>query len=139
MRRSASRLVAVFCLGVAALWLSSEGAGAQPRKLAAPHMELEPEEHDFGSVAQDTELVYEFNVKNTGSEDLMIRRISTSCGCTAAVTSDRVVPPGGATLLRVTLQTRKRTGVLQKSISVASNDPRHVTTVRVKAFVEPPE
>jgi hypothetical protein len=102
-------------------------------------MEIEPSEHDFGPARQDQKLVYDFLVKNTGTEDLELLRIATSCGCTAALPAERIVPPGGSTALQVTLETRKYKGVLERSISVASNDRRRVATVRVKAFVEVPE
>lgn len=109
---------------------------AQEKKADGPQMEIEPEEHDFGNVQQNQNLVHEFTITNTGSEDLIIRRISTSCGCTAALVSENVVPAGESTTLEVKLETRKYKGVVQRSISVASNDKRRVRTVRVKAFVE---
>ena len=109
---------------------------AQEKTADGPQMEIEPEEHDFGNVQQNQNLLHEFTITNTGSEDLVIRRISTSCGCTAALVSEDVVPPGGTVSLEVKLETRKYKGVVQRSISVASNDKRRVRTVRVKAFVE---
>lgn len=110
--------------------------GVAQRKQTGPVMEIEPEEHDFGGVQQDQELVYQFTIENVGTERLEIRRISTSCGCAAAVPSDRFVEPGESTSLEVTLETRKYKGVINKSVSVASNDPDVVRTVRVKAFVQ---
>lgn len=109
---------------------------AGQKSQAGPRMEIEPEEHDFGNVQQDQTLVHDFLVQNTGTEELVIEKISTSCGCTAAIPSDRVVPPGGSTTLRVTVETRKYKGILHNSISLASNDARRVRTVRVQAFVE---
>ena len=49
-----------------------------------PRMEIEPESYDFGTVKQNQKLVHDFEIKNSGSEDLVIGRISTTCGCTAA-------------------------------------------------------
>jgi len=115
------------------------GTSVAQKKKTGPVMEIEPEEHDFGGVQQNQKLVYEFTVNNVGTEELEIRRISTSCGCTAAIPADRVVPPGGSTTLEVVLETRTYKGVINKSVSVASNDRDVVRTVRVKAFVEVPE
>jgi hypothetical protein len=112
---------------------------AQAGKSGGPRMEIEPSEHDFGPASQDQKLVYDFVVKNTGTEDLELLRIATSCGCAAALPAERIVPPGGSTRLTVTLETRKYKGAVERSISVASNDRRRVGTVRVKAFVEVPE
>ncbi len=127
-------------VALAALLLSAaEPLRAQASKSGGPRMEIEPSEHDFGPARQDQKLVYDFLVKNVGTEDLELLRIATSCGCTAALPAERIVPPGGSTVLQVTLETRKYKGVLERSISVASNDRRRVATVRVKAFVEVPE
>ncbi|HJS75109.1 MAG TPA: DUF1573 domain-containing protein [Vicinamibacteria bacterium] len=110
---------------------------AQPSKGA--RMEIEPAEHDFGAVRQDQKLTHDFLVRNTGTEDLTLLRIATSCGCAAALPAERVVPPGGSTTLQVTLETRKYKGAVERSVSIASNDRRRVATVRVRAFVEVPE
>jgi len=127
-------------VAIAALLLSAaEPLRAQASKGGGARMEIEPSEHDFGPARQDQKLVYDFVVKNTGTEDLTLLRIATSCGCAAALPAERLVPPGGSTTLQVTLETRKYKGVLERSISVASNDRRRVGTVRVKAFVEVPE
>ena len=136
--RRRTKIVAIaLLLGVALV--VARGSSAQDRKKSGPAMEIAPEEHDFGGVRQDQKHVHEFTVTNVGTEDLEIRRISTSCGCTAAITSARIVKPGESTTLRVILETRKYKGFIQKSISVASNDSKRVHTVRVKAFVEVPE
>lgn len=119
--------------------LALSGTSAAQKRKTGPVMEIEPEKHDFGGVQQDQKLVHEFTIKNVGTEDLEIRRISTSCGCAAAVPADRIVPPGGSTTLEVVLETRKYKGVIDKSVSVASNDRDVVRTVRVEAFVEVPE
>lgn len=129
-------VVAAGLLVVTGVSASSVGE-LRGKKGGGPVMEIEPEEHDFGGVKQEQELVHEFTIKNTGDEDLEIRRIATTCGCAAAVPADRIVEPGETTKLEVVLETRRYKGVIQKSISVASNDG--IRTVRVKAFVEVPE
>jgi hypothetical protein len=114
-------------------------ASAQAKKdknASGPRLEIQPQEHDFGTIPQDQKVIHEFTIVNAGTEELEIRRISTSCGCTAALTSDRTVPAGGTTTLQVTLETRKYRGAVERSVSIASNDPRRVHTVRVRAFVE---
>jgi hypothetical protein len=127
-------------VAIAALLFANAGlVRAQESKSAGPHIEIEPSEHDFGPARQDQKLVFDFVVRNTGTEDLTLLRIATSCGCAAALPAERVVAPGGSTTLQVTLETRKYKGVLERSISVASNDRKRVTTVRVKAFVEAEE
>ena len=101
-----------------------EDAGALQRKKSKAKTLIEPDAHDFGAVEQDKKLVHEFTITNEGTEDLEIRRISTSCGCAAAITADRIVGPGETTTLEVTIETRKYKGRIERSISVATNDPK---------------
>ena len=116
--------------------LGQETKKAQSSTVNGPRIEIQPESHDFGNVQQNLKLVKEFAVTNIGNEDLIISRISTSCGCTAALTAEKVVKPGKSTNLKVTFETRRYKGAIQRSVSIASNDPRRVRTVKVKAFVE---
>lgn len=123
-------------LGVAPALVVAGDEKAQSKPVKGPHLEITPEVHDFGKVKQNQRMVQEFVIKNTGSEELKIGRISTSCGCTAALTSDKTVKPGETTSLEVTFETRRYKGPIQRSISIASNDPKRIKTIKVKAFVE---
>jgi len=124
-------------IALALLLAAGPPLSSQTAKSAGPRISIEPAEHDFGPARQDQKLVYDFVVANTGDQELSLLKLATSCGCTAAFPAERVVPPGGSTTLTVTLETRKYKGVLERSVSVASNDRRQrVSTVRVKAFVE---
>jgi hypothetical protein len=130
-------LVKAMVLGVLSVSLAA-GALADEKKerAAGPRLEISPEIHDFGKAKQNQKLVKEFEIENTGSEELQIGRISTSCGCTVARPSVKVLKPGEKTVLEVTLETRRYKGSLQRSVSVASNDPKRIKTVRVKVFIE---
>jgi len=140
MKMNKTSVVIASVLAVTVTWVTAPGTSvAEQNSKPGPVMEIEPKEHDFGGVKQDQKLVHEFTVNNVGSEDLEIRRISTSCGCTAAILTKRIVKPGESTTLEVILETRKYKGVIDKSVSVASNDREHVRTIRVRAFVEVPE
>ena len=103
--------------------------------VSGPRMEIAPETRDYGKVEQNEKLDEEFEIRNTGTEDLRIGRIATSCGLTATLTSGKVVRPGKTAVLKVTLETRRYKGLLHRSVSISSNDPRRIRTVRVKAFV----
>jgi hypothetical protein len=137
-RDRALYLVGILIL-VAATATAITSTAQRNNNKSGPRMEIEPSDHDFGGVKPNQELLHVFTVSNVGTEPLEIRRISTSCGCTAAIAKTRVLNPGQSTTLEVTLETRKYKGVIEKSVSVASNDPARVHTIRVKAFVEVPE
>ena len=101
-----------------------------------PRLEIEPGEWDFGRAPPGEVLVHEFALKNTGRRDLEIGRIASACACAAAVTDRTVIPPGEAATLRVTLETRRYRGVLERWLTIRSNDSRGATRLKVRVYVE---
>jgi hypothetical protein len=103
----------------------------------APRIAVEPEGFDFGQALKNKELAKEFLVKNHGSADLVIEKVSTSCGCTAALLNerDRLLKPGASAPLQVKLKT-SLPGRLVKSVLIKSNDPsRALYEFKVQAEV----
>jgi hypothetical protein len=102
----------------------------------APRLAVEPVAFDFGRVLPERKLSRQFSLRNFGSADLAIERVSTTCGCTAALLDDKVVKPGGRATLRVTLETRNYSGRIRRSVLIKSNDPQHPTTeIKLEATV----
>lgn len=98
--------------------------------LSGPRIQVDETVHDFGVVREGQPAVHVFLIRNTGDQDLEIRNVRTSCGCTAALLSDRVVPPGGEARLKVTYRTRGRPGPFRKTVTLFTNDPK-VSTVQL--------
>ncbi len=101
-----------------------------------PRLEIEPEEWDFGAVGPGESLVHDFALKNAGRRSLEIGRIASACSCIATVIGDATVPAGGATTLRVTLETGALRGVVERWITIRSNDSRGPRRLMVRAYVE---
>jgi hypothetical protein len=130
------------CLAVLAmLWVGS-GAAEEPKSSPpanGPRIAVEPPSFDFGKALQNKTLQKEFSIRNYGTEDLTIENVSTTCGCTAALTENKTVKPGGSTPLRVTLQTRNYSGKVVRKVLVRSNDPgKALLEVQVEANVVSP-
>ena len=122
--------VTVFVL-LGSAWAEEPAKKPPPPK--GPRISVEPASFDFGRAVQNRTLQKEFSIRNFGSEDLIIENVSTTCGCTAALPQSKLVKPGGATPLRVTLETRTYTGRVERKVLVRSNDP---TTSLVEVKVE---
>ena len=94
-------------------------------------------EHDFGKVTQGKVVEYTFNFENSGDAQLKINDIKTSCGCTAALVSSKILQPGDKGTLKVELDTAHRKGKMSRTVSVSSNDPSDpVKVLTVYAEVE---
>ena len=127
-------LLGVSCL-VALLGAASSSLAVDDTA-RGPRISVSPERFDFGSVLPDQKLTREFVVRNVGAADLLLEKVSTSCGCTVAEGYTSLVKPGKSTVLRVTLSTPPTAGRLQKSVLVRSNDPTRATVeLKVEATV----
>jgi len=62
-------------------------------------------------------------LKNTGKERLLIDHVRPSCGCTAVLLDTNQLEPGQTAKLDVKLNVANKPGSVEKSVSIASNDP----------------
>jgi len=86
-------------------------------------------QHDFGQVNEGNIVEYIFKFVNNGSSVLKIDDIKTSCGCTAALVSNKVLEPGQEGTLEVKLDTKNRTGKMSRTITIKSNDQKEQNKV----------
>lgn len=116
--RTPRRLGAILIAAAAGLGLAA-GALAQP---ARPRAVFKATVHDFGTVKQGDVVTYEFVFKNEGGAALVIDKVETTCGCTAALVSDQKIAPGKEGKLKATFDTRGYSGRLSRYLYLVSND-----------------
>lgn len=93
------------------------------------------EEHDFGRLIQGEVVSHIFRYTNTGNADLIISKISASCGCTASKYTQGVVKPGEEGTVEVSFDSNGQRGIQNKTISVLTNGNPSAVVLRVKAQV----
>lgn len=104
-----------------------------------PRLKFQEEKWDFGDVKEGQVKSHVFVFENKGDSSLAIEKVRTSCGCTAALVSDKNVEPGEKGELKVTLNTRGYEGKIAKFIYVESNDPNQpVKQLQISASIEVP-
>lgn len=123
-------------LGVSAT-IEEDFSALTPEQLAnAPVAAFEPKTHDFGEMKQGDKKETTFTLTNSGKTDLIIRRVRSSCGCTAVAPSKKVIAPGESAPVKVTFDSRGKRGRQSKSITVITNDPKTpTTTLRISSNV----
>lgn len=103
---------------------------------SAPSLKLKQYEYNFDTIPAGKQVHWTVPLKNTGQYPLIIRRIESSCGCTAAVPEQKVIRPGTSVDLNITFNPVGRTGLQKKTITLYCNDPvRPVTELTVKGYV----
>jgi len=96
--------------------------------------------YNFGVLAMDEKRAHAFTAKNVGTEDLIISRVYTGCGCTATTIGEQVIPPDGVLPAPLTLGPNEsidfsveydaarenRAGAVAKYIQIFTNDPTNL-------------
>lgn len=88
-----------------------------------PRIVFESLVHNFGEAIGVEKVEHVFRFRNEGRADLLVDKVSTTCGCTAALISSKIVPPGGAGEISTAFTVGERQGKQIKHINVYTNDP----------------
>jgi hypothetical protein len=96
-------------------------------------------EHDFGQLIQGEKVSCVFKFTNTGKADLILVKVSASCGCTASSYSHDPIKPGEEGKIEITFDSNNQKGIQNKTITVLTNTKPQSTTLRIKAQVSNPE
>ena len=75
------------------------------------------------SVLTGKEIKGKLVLKNKGDELLKILGVSSTCGCTTLKLKERRIQPGDEIDLNFVVDTRGKLGMVEKTITVHSNDP----------------
>jgi hypothetical protein len=77
---------------------------------------------DFGKVKRTGILTHSFIIKNNFNQILNIKKVNTSCGCTASEVKKKTLMPGEDTLLEVRFDTKGYSGPTQQYIYVHTDN-----------------
>lgn len=86
-----------------------------------PILEIDREIHDVGRRVSGYTATNHFKFRNTGDKTLIIKKITTSCGCTAVQLDKYEYEPGESGLLQVDVTVRN--GKKMMLVYVHTNDP----------------
>jgi len=123
-------------IAAAAAFLAAS-AGAQAAK---PRAVFKATSHDFGKVKQGEVVSHEFVFKNEGGAPLVVEKVETTCGCTAALVSEKTIAPGKEGKIKATFDTRGYSGRLARYLYLVSNDaenPRRELSLAADIQVPP--
>ena len=98
---------------------------------------MEGNQVSFGKIYQTGAMVHKvLTLKNTGSDSIAIKRVSTSCGCTAALVSDSVLAPGQETEVKIQFNPTGNIGEVTKYVYISNSDPKNqLMTVKLTGYV----
>lgn len=104
---------------------------------AAPAVNIPRLEYDFGTVFQGENVRHNFVFTNTGDTPLNVEKVSSSCGCTAALASAKVLAPGESGEIQASFDSTRFRGAIKKVVYLYTNDPaRSMIQFTIKGTVQ---
>ncbi|MAT40136.1 MAG: hypothetical protein CL946_11090 [Ectothiorhodospiraceae bacterium] len=134
--RFASITTIALLIGIITVSAQAQTDMDEPRMDCFKLMELS--DYDFGEVDQNETVEHTFVFSNTCDEVVRISQAKASCGCTAAVLSEKTVQPGGEAKIQVKFTPpRLSSGKVTKTVSVyLEGSSRPHTIIRFSANVK---
>lgn len=99
----------------------------------APAIQFDAYTHDFGKIYSGEKVIHKFKFKNHGDGELIIDKVKSACGCTAALSTKKNIKKNEEGEIEVKFNSGKYVGKIAKSIFVHSNDP---VNPKVKLVIE---
>lgn len=93
-------------------------------------------EYDFGKITFLDTINYNFKIKNTGKESLIITQVLPNCICTVIEFDKRIILPNNETFIKTQfIPNKNRLGFNSASILVEGNFNGGVTHLKLKGIV----
>lgn len=100
-----------------------------------PKFEFNTMDHDFGTIGEGDVVEYTYTFKNTGDAPLIIQGAQGSCGCTVPDWSKQPIPAGGTGFVKAKFDSKGKTNIQNKTVTVTANTWPKQTVLRFKAMV----
>ncbi|MHC4413969.1 MAG: DUF1573 domain-containing protein [Planctomycetota bacterium] len=103
-----------------------------------PRLAFASTSHDFGRMSETDERSARFEFANTGGEVLVVKNVSTTCGCTVATLEKRRYQPGERGAIDVVFDPTGPGDRQKKYVNLLTNaKPQELVRLTIAADVEP--
>ena len=141
-RKIASYLFLLLTVGLICLSCGDGGSGAQtPVKtkdsttVVLPAFTFDTTYHNFGSIQEGTVVEHTYRFVNSGKAPLIISNVSAQCGCTVADFAKKPVAVGDSASITVKFNSKDRTGLQNKEITIVANTEPALTSLILRGEV----
>ncbi len=106
-----------------------------------PRIKFDEKTYDLGSLYQGEKRELSIAFRNEGDAPLDIKKIKTTCGCTAVLTSKKTLAAGEAGTIGIVFDSKDKIGYQDIRVYLYTNDPRekdygqYVSAVRIGAEI----
>lgn len=132
MRKYASILIILI------LFLVCFGSFILAKVIEKPRILFLRKSFNFGKMIEGEKTSTIFYFKNTGTKDLVIKKVRVSCGCTVVSLSSKILKPDEIGELKIKFDSTGLSGDIQKSVYIHSNDPENpIVQLIITGIVKP--
>ncbi len=93
-------------------------------------------EVNWGKIKEGDKKSHTFVFTNTGTNDLIISNAKGSCGCTVPYYPTEPIPPGGKGEIKVEFDSKGKSGVQSKQVTITANTDPSTTVLNITSEVE---
>jgi hypothetical protein len=102
-----------------------------------PKFDFKESVWDFGKIKEGEKVEHTFKFTNVGKEDLVISKVTASCGCTIPDWSREPIKPGKEGKIKVSFDSKGKSNFVSKEITIFANTNPVTSSLEIKVFVEP--
>lgn len=113
---------------------STEAAAGE--EVALAEFTFEEKSHDFGELNAGDVVTHVFKFTNSGEAPMLIQDIRTTCGCTTPEYTKEPVGPGETGEITVQFNSKGKSGVQNKNITIFANTKNGSDVVSIKCVVK---
>jgi hypothetical protein len=104
----------------------------------APKAEIAEPAYNFGTALSGPPINHVFLIKNVGNGPLEIRKVTSSCGCTAAKPSKTILAPGEVSTIAASVDTHFEQGHSLSVVTLTTNDPANPSLqLKLEGVIKP--
>jgi len=129
-------LFAVILLGVSVVTFSQEVVKVDSAN--APVITFDEQLFEFGQITQGDVVEHVFAFTNTGKSPLILSNVKTTCGCTVPTWPREPIAAGESSEILVRFNSRGKSGMQNKTITIFSNALNATERVRIVSQVKLP-
>jgi hypothetical protein len=111
-----------------------------------PRVAVDEPNFQFGAMQRGTHKSHEFTIRNVGQSPLKLRVGGTSCKCTLGEVSEKPLPPGESTKVKLEWSAKSDSGPFRQTATILTNDPQQSQLeltvdgqIMATSGVEPPD
>jgi mono/diheme cytochrome c family protein len=111
---------------------------AAPPSFTTPTLVFDAEVKEYDAKPLELTAPFEFNITNDWTNEIVIRSVHTSCGCTTASlpASPWHLPPGSHGQVHASVNLKNKAGIIEKAITFDTSVGERLATLRV--VIPPP-